>query len=122
MAKKKDFAYFKRRASLFVRRNLRLMNPEGRVLPDFLVIGAQKCGTTSLQRYLNEHPGVQPAFKKSIQFFSVTYDKGVDWYRAHFPHEDEMQGGPVNGRCLTGEATPNYIYHPLCAERAASVA
>lgn len=121
MAKKKDFAFYKNRTSLFIRRNLRLLNPEGRVLPDFLIIGAQKCGTTSLQRYLNEHPGVISPFKKSIQFFSVTFDKGVDWYRAHFPHEDEMQGGPVNNRFLTGEATPNYIYHPLCAERAYSV-
>ncbi len=121
MAKKKNFAYFKRRTSLFLHRNWRLMNFEGRVLPDFLVIGVQKCGTTSLQRYLNEHPGVRPAFKKSLQFFSVTYDKGTDWYRAHFPYENEMQGGPVNGRYLTGEATPNYIYHPLCAERAFSV-
>jgi hypothetical protein len=41
-----------------------------RVLPDFLIVGAQKCGTSSLYRNLVKHPSIAPAFVKEIYFYS----------------------------------------------------
>lgn len=86
-----------------------------RVLPDFLVIGVMKGGTTSLFQYLAKHPKINPPFRKEIKFFDLHYGQGLNWYRAHFPLKEKMAGGAV-----TGEATPYYIFHPLAAERIAN--
>lgn len=83
-----------------------------RPLPDFLVIGAQKAGTTSLYDVLTGHPDVLPARTKEVQFFSLDYDRGESWYRAHFPSVAARQR-----RRITGEATPYYLFHPLAPQR-----
>jgi hypothetical protein len=85
-----------------------------RVLPDFLVIGVMKGGTTSLFQYLVKHPQVNPPFRKEIKFFDIHYAQGLNWYRAHFPLKAKMLKGSI-----TGEATPYYIFHPLAAQRIA---
>ncbi len=82
-----------------------------RSLPDFLIIGAKKCGTTALYSYLTQHPRIVPALKKEIYFFNAYYQRGTLWYRSHFP----TRGAKGDG--LTGEATPDYLYHPHCAQR-----
>jgi Sulfotransferase domain len=91
-----------------------------RPLPGFLIIGGQRCGTTSLYYYLRGHPDVMPALGKEIQFFSTHWSRGEGWYRAHFPLQI-----PVVGRHrpapTTFEATPYYLFHPLAAARAAEV-
>lgn len=87
-----------------------------RAQPDFLVIGAMKGGTTSLFRYLVQHPDVLPPFRKEIKYFDCNYFKGSAWYRAHFPLRTKF----ADGTKLTGEATPYYIYHPSAHERVAS--
>lgn len=87
-----------------------------RTLPDFLVIGVMKGGTTSMFQYLAAHPQVRPPFRKEIKFFDIHYTKGLNWYRAHFPLQFKMEDGAV-----TGEATPYYIFHPLAAQRVAKV-
>jgi hypothetical protein len=87
-----------------------------RVLPDFVIIGAQKAGTTSLFNYLSAHPGVRPAARKEVHFFDLHYDLGEDWYRAMFPLSRSMTAG--GQRLITGEASPYYLFHPLAAERA----
>ena len=51
----------------------RLMTGPLRVLPDYIIIGAQKCGTSSLYRYLNEHPAIAPAAGKEVHYFDVQY-------------------------------------------------
>jgi hypothetical protein len=79
--------------------------------PDFLIIGAQKGGTTSLYRYLIKHPRIKWASRKEVHFFDRHYTKGMDWYRAQFPVKDNRSN------FITGEATPAYIFHPLAAER-----
>jgi len=86
-----------------------------RVLPDFLVIGVMKGGTTSLFQYLAKHPQINPPFRKEIKFFDLHYKQGLTWYRAHFPLKTRMTNGSV-----TGEATPYYIFHPLAAGRIAN--
>jgi len=94
---------------------LRMPTSAGRALPHFLVIGAQRCGTTSLYNYLGQHPGVARPLGKELQFFSTHFQRGVPWYRAHFPAAQTGSG------VLTFEATPYYLFHPQAARRAASV-
>jgi hypothetical protein len=66
---------FKHRAKKFALLAPRLVTSPARGLPDFVIIGAQKCGTTSLYNYLAEHPNVAPAFTKEAHFFDVDYGK-----------------------------------------------
>jgi hypothetical protein len=68
-----------------IRRGFRVVTARMRTLPDFIIIGAQRCGTTSLYNYLVEHPRVSPAFMKETHFFDFNFHKGVNWYRAFFP-------------------------------------
>jgi hypothetical protein len=87
-----------------------------RVLPDFLVIGVMKGGTTSFFNYLARHPQINPPFRKEVKFFDIHYPEGIGWYRAHFPTHFKMKPGIV-----TGEATPYYIFHPTAPNRIAKV-
>lgn len=81
--------------------------------PDFLIIGAQKCGTSSLFYLLNQHPDLNLPSVKEIQFFTLEYDKGWNWYKKQFP------SGHILARKMTGEASPYYLYHPLVPARVA---
>lgn len=86
-----------------------------RTLPDFLIIGAQKCGTSFLYRLLAQHPYVRPAFVKEVHYFDLNFEKGDNWYRSRFP----LQVGK-NQKCVTGEASPYYLFHPHAPRRAAA--
>lgn len=79
--------------------------------PDFLIIGAQKCGTTSLFYYLSQHPDIKMPEIKEIHFFDLQYHKGIEWYYSKFPKK------PILKTTLTGEASPYYLFHPLVPER-----
>jgi len=94
-----------------------------RVLPDFLLIGGQRCGTTSLYRYLGQHPAISTVpLGKGAHFFDTNFDKGVDWYRSYFPTALHRKANALsNGLSLTGEASPYYIFHPLVPGRVASL-
>lgn len=83
------------------------------MLPSFLILGGQRCGTTSLYRYLSEHPDVHPGLVKEIQFFTLNYGKGVNWYRSQFP--PESTGGH------SFDASPYYLFHPAAPERASGL-
>lgn len=80
--------------------------------PDFMIIGAAKCGTTSLYKYLAEHPLLIPSLGKEVNFFSIKkkYLYGVDWYRKQFP----ARTNPLE---LIYEASPGYILNPDAPER-----
>ena len=82
--------------------------PEGRP-PDFVIVGAQRAGTTSLFRYLAAHPDVAVPGEKELHFFDLGFARGGDWYRQQFP---------VDG--VTGEATPYYLFHPHAPRRLAA--
>jgi tetratricopeptide (TPR) repeat protein len=71
--------------------------------PNFIIIGSQRCGTTSLYTYLAQHPQILTPIKKEMDFFSWHFDRGIDWYLAHFPPM------PVGEQFLTGEASPSYF-------------
>lgn len=85
-----------------------------RVLPDFLVIGAMKCGTTSFYQYLIRHPQTVPAREKEVHFFDYRWHLGLNWYRASFPRRRDLPVG-----CVTGESTPYYFFHPGVPARVA---
>lgn len=94
----------------------------GRVLPTFLVCGAQRCGTTSLFRTLLRHPDVVgPLFHKGVHYFDTAshYARGMSWYRGHFPVRAVADRRVESGRAVTGEASPYYVFHPLAAARIA---
>jgi hypothetical protein len=83
-------------------------------LPNFLIIGAQKCGTSSLFKYLSRHPRVRTASTKEVHYFDQNFHRGIRWYQAHFPRRAEMEAsGGDGGRLITGEASPYYLFHPL---------
>ncbi len=92
----------------------RLATAHMRTLPDFVMIGGMKCGTTSLFQYLQQHPGVSKAFIEEVHYFDLNYGKGINWYRAHFP----MRTGGDEGT-LVGDDSPYYIFHPLVPQRVA---
>jgi hypothetical protein len=94
----------------------RRLVPGKRMLPGFLIIGAQRAGTTSLFSYLLQHPNVLPALAKEIGYFDVHYlNRSFSWYLAHFPRGKAWAG--QRSRSITGEATPDYLYDPAVPER-----
>jgi hypothetical protein len=103
-------------------RKLARCNPgRGHVLPEFVIIGAAKAGTTSLYGWLGDHPFVAPASQKEVHFFDYNHYRGEDWYRRHFPLESERVAfASEHGRpFLTGEASPSYISHYWAPQRLA---
>jgi hypothetical protein len=75
------------------------------VLPNLIVIGAQKAGTSSLHNYLSVHPEVSMSKPKELDFFSGpgwNWERGLDWYSSHFTEE-----APVRG-----ESSPSYSAYP----------
>jgi hypothetical protein len=82
-----------------------------RPLPDFLIIGAQKAGTTALYAYLREHPAITGPSWKEVSYFDRHYTRGEAWYRGNFPNLARARGK------LVGEASPSYLFHPLGPER-----
>lgn len=91
-----------------------------RMLPDFLIIGAMKCGTTSLFHYLSRHPGIVPALVKEVPYFNLEnpFWRNRLWYRAHFPTLFARYRTKLAGKKLLAfEATPGYIFHPLAPKR-----
>ncbi len=96
--------------------------------PDLLVVGAKRGGTTSLWRYLDDHPGVLPTFPqaeniKGTYFFDENWGCGVDWYRSHFPTaaRRRLTERRLGYRPVTFEASPYYLFHPHAPARAARV-
>jgi Sulfotransferase domain len=101
-----------------VRGGMRWSTCRLRPLPDFLIIGGQRCGTTSHYYYLRAHPQVLAALVKEVHFLSLHWTRGEGWYRAQFP----LRAGKAGRRPaapLTFEATPYYLAHPLAPSRAA---
>jgi Sulfotransferase domain len=86
-------------------------------LPDYVIIGAQKGGTSFLYYLLTRHPLVEPAARKELHFFDQPelFDNGAEWYRRCFPRLNSKDGQ----RSITGEATPYYLFDPPVAKRMA---
>jgi len=89
---------------------LRMRMRQPRSLPDALIIGAQKCGTSSLHYYLTQHPGVIAPLRKEVHYFDLNFERGEPWYRAHFGRRGEPG--------INLDSSPYYLFHPLVAQRA----
>jgi O-antigen/teichoic acid export membrane protein len=94
-----------------------------RPLPEFLVIGTKRGGTTSLAAYLHDHPDVAPMFPrrsgpKGVRYFDDHYAMGPRWYRSHFPSVRARRGSPPK---IAGEATAHYLFDPRAPARAADL-
>lgn len=112
-----------------VRRRTRYATRRARLLPSFLIIGAQRAGTTSLFTHLRKHPDVgRPKsadkaidWPKELHFFDENFWRGTDWYRSFFPLAARQRAARRRGRDLiAGESTPYYLFHPIVPERAAA--
>ena len=83
-------------------------------LPDFVIIGGQKCGTTAAARNLSLHPRIEVFHgmtkngqKNEIEFFNQHWEKGVAWYASHFEATEMVQG----------EKTAELLHRTVCHER-----
>lgn len=86
-------------------------------LPNFLVLGAQRAGTTQLHLLLEAHPQVYlPQRRKEIHFFDWYYDRGTEWYESFFP-----EANYANAYAAIGEVTPDYLSEPQVPARIASL-
>ena len=93
-----------------------------RMVPDFLMCGGNRCGTTALHRALIEHPLVAPpVLHKGINYFDVHYAKGPDWYRGHFPVTAlaQLRAGQWETPPLAMEASGYYLDHAYAVHRIA---
>src|SRR5262245_15946864 len=82
-------------------------------LPNFLVIGAQRAGTTLLHRILDLHPAVyMPYRRKEVHYFDWYYDRGPEWYSRFFP-----TGAEARRYRAIGEATPDYLFDARAPQR-----
>mgnify|MGYP006288748037 FL=1 len=86
-----------------------------RPLPDAVIIGAMKCGTTSLNAWLRHHPQVLFPCRKELHYFDQHPDRSVGWYRSHFPLRSHLFQ-PRQNFCAI-EATPAYIFREEVPER-----
>ena len=78
-------------------------------LPDFITIGAQKGGTTSLYHYLQGyHKAIVTSRNEELNFFTERYQQGLDWLREQFPKGEHLK---------RGYKSPNYLPHPLAPQR-----
>jgi len=90
------------------------------MLPGFLIVGGQRCGTTSMTRALREHPSVfGAAMHLEVHYFDGAYDRGLAWYRSHFPlrASARLATRAAGASPVAFESSPYYMFHPLAAER-----
>jgi hypothetical protein len=93
-----------------------------RMLPSFLIVGAQRCGTTSMGRTLCEHPAVSCAvLDQEVHYFDNEYRRGLAWYRSHFPLSAVARCAARAAGVAPAafESSPYYMFHPLAPERIA---
>jgi len=91
------------------RAELRIRMGQPRALPDAVILGAMKSGTSSLHHYLVQQPGVIEPLRKEVHYFDVNVERGERWYRAHFGREGEPG--------LNLDSSPYYLFHPAVPRR-----
>jgi hypothetical protein len=101
-----------------IQRNFKYFTSSIRVLPSFIIVGAVRCGTTSLYYNICEHSCVLPASYDEIGFFDSNYELGINWYKSMFPTKFKMKKiESKTGICITGEDTPFYFWDKKSIER-----
>lgn len=91
-----------------------------RMLPSFAIVGGQRCGTNSLYEYLLAHPRIARALPiPEVHFFDLNFDRGLSWYRGHFPTGVNAALTKSKPGLITGESSPYYMFHPHAPKRMA---
>src|SRR2546421_2474262 len=102
-----------------LRSRYRLTTNRIRLLPDFIILGTQRGGTTSLYYYLTEYADIYSALHKEVHFFDDHFTAGMSWYRGQFP--TSLQKNYVEclrkRRFVTGESSPYYLFYPHAPKR-----
>ena len=93
------------------------------ILPDFLIIGTAKSGTTSLFENLIKHPSIFPPLAQQPNFFTSYYYKGQSWYRSYFPSiiSKNLNQNIKKKKFLTGEGSTQYYWYPHAPKRVKSL-
>jgi hypothetical protein len=91
----------------------RCLAPDARQLPQFIIPGAMKAGTTSLFEHLRGHPQLRASRDKEVHYFDMKYDRGARWYASQFPRWARVKGVPSLGF----EASPYYLFDPRVPRR-----
>ena len=91
-----DFSYYLEN----IDNNSNSLNPQTKKLPQAIIIGAKKCGTRALLKFIGAHPNVSTAGAE-VHFFDRFYHMGADWYREQMPLSRPAQ--------ITMEKTPKYL-------------
>ena len=88
-----------------------------RGLPNFIIAGAQKAGTTSLFGYLRNHPQCAASLTKEVHYYDKNFARGGAWYRMHFPLAAPNSRPPNRGTPICFEASPYYMFEPRVPQR-----
>jgi hypothetical protein len=88
-----------------------------RMMPNYLIVGAQRAGTTSMYNYLAQHPDVgRVRLGKGVHYFDTNPTASRAWYRSHFPIDPDKV--PFRTRPThVGEGAPYYMFHPMTLDR-----
>ena len=114
MSSTKRTPRFVKRARFAAVSRWRTASADLRAMPSFVIIGAQRSGTTSVYKWLTSHPNVVGAYQKEVHFFDgKQYQRGERWYRSRFPI--------THGSTTAAEASPNMLFNPLSPERATAL-
>jgi hypothetical protein len=93
-----------------------------RRLPDVVLAGAQRSGTTALMAALHRSPVIaRPRMGKGAHYFSYNHWRGFDWYRSQFPTDAQARRieRREGERFLVYDACPYYLFHPFAIDRIA---
>ena len=102
----------------FAKRGISGITASSRVLPNFIIIGTVRSGSTSLYYNICEHPSILSADYDEIGFFDSNYQLGINWYRSMFPTQKKMaELKEKTGFAITGEDTPFYFWKKEAAKR-----
>jgi hypothetical protein len=104
--------------NIILKRGISGITSTRRVLPDFIIIGTVRSGSTSLYYNICSHPSILPASYDEIGFFDSNYHLGMNWYRSMFPLKSDMERIRSETKyALTGEDTPFYFWKIDAANR-----
>ena len=110
--------YVSKSYNRYVKRGISGITASSRVLPDFIIVGTVRSGSTSLYYNICEHPSVLSAAYDEIGFFDSNYHLGINWYRSMFPTIKEMENvEKKTSFAITGEDTPFYFWKEEAAKR-----
>ena len=107
----------------YIQQMYRINTSRLRGLPDFVIIGAHKSGTSSLYSFLTKHTAITSGVRKEIHYFSVGHNLGEMWYRAHFPTNLSKRRfyQKTGQKLLSGEASADYYFYPTVPSRMKNV-